>query len=110
MPSVLTSVLDRFADHALDVPDPRNTVRHQVPSACGECHRERSPEDLAQSGDVSGQRCLRELRRGDRETYRLQGFDHIAPARTIRPGAVDQYNVRFFTHAEHRQRDIGRFA
>jgi predicted CXXCH cytochrome family protein len=44
MPKVVTGVLDRFADHALDVPAPENTVRHGVPSACGACHaHEKTP-------------------------------------------------------------------
>ncbi len=38
MPSVVTGVLDTFADHALDVPDPEVTARHGVPNACNACH------------------------------------------------------------------------
>jgi hypothetical protein len=49
MPKVLTGVLDRFADHALDVPAPQNTRRHGVPNACGECHRDLPPERLEQA-------------------------------------------------------------
>ena len=46
MPGVLTGVLDTFADHALDVPVPQNTARHHVPSACGVCHKDKTPEQL----------------------------------------------------------------
>lgn len=47
MPEVVSGVLDHFADHAIDVPDPGNTVRHGVPSACGTCHEDRAPARLA---------------------------------------------------------------
>jgi hypothetical protein len=38
MPRVLTGVLDHFADHAIDVPVPENTLAHGVPNACSVCH------------------------------------------------------------------------
>lgn len=40
MPKVVTGVLDAFADHAIDVPVPANSARHDVPSACATkgCH------------------------------------------------------------------------
>jgi hypothetical protein len=47
MPPVVSGVLDRFADHAIDVPSPDNTARHGVPSACGVCHADRPPAELA---------------------------------------------------------------
>jgi hypothetical protein len=46
MPRVLTGVLDPFADHAIDVPNPINTARHGVPSACATCHAREKPEQL----------------------------------------------------------------
>ena len=46
MPPVVSGVLDHFADHAIDVPAPANTTRHHVPSACGVCHADRSPDAL----------------------------------------------------------------
>jgi hypothetical protein len=40
MPKVVAGVLDKFADHAIDVPVPGNSARHDVPSACATagCH------------------------------------------------------------------------
>ena len=38
MPPLLTGVLDKFADHTIDVPNATNTIRHGVPNACGVCH------------------------------------------------------------------------
>jgi hypothetical protein len=49
MPRVLSGVLDKFPDHALDVPAPENTRRHGVPNACNECHRDRSPEEMSRA-------------------------------------------------------------
>jgi HEAT repeat protein len=42
----VSGVLDTFADHSLDVPAPINTERHQIPSACGVCHKEKRPSEL----------------------------------------------------------------
>ncbi|MGZ3405952.1 MAG: multiheme c-type cytochrome, partial [Polyangia bacterium] len=40
MPKVVSGVLDKFADHAIDVPVPANRARHDVPDACttAGCH------------------------------------------------------------------------
>ena len=51
MPKVLTGVLDKFADHSIDVPNIRNTIAHGVPNACGVCHRDKSAGALAASLD-----------------------------------------------------------
>jgi hypothetical protein len=51
MPKVLTGVLDKFADHSIDVPNIRNTIAHGVPNACGVCHRDQSAGALATSLD-----------------------------------------------------------
>jgi hypothetical protein len=49
MPPTVTGVRDRFADHAIEVPVPANTVRHGVPNACNACHTHaaESPEVTA---------------------------------------------------------------
>jgi len=52
MPKVLTGVLDKFADHSIDVPNIRNTIAHGVPNPCGVCHRDRSAGALAASLDA----------------------------------------------------------
>jgi len=46
MPPVVTGVLDHFADHTLDVPNPRNTIEHGVPNACNVCHATAAPESM----------------------------------------------------------------
>ncbi|HEX8537238.1 MAG TPA: tetratricopeptide repeat protein [Cystobacter sp.] len=38
MPPTVSGVLDTFADHAIDVPVPRNTVKHGIPNGCNACH------------------------------------------------------------------------
>ncbi|MFP2933604.1 tetratricopeptide repeat protein, partial [Pyxidicoccus sp. 3LG] len=49
MPPVVSGVLDKFADHALDVPAPENTTRHGIPNACNSCHAKATPESMAQA-------------------------------------------------------------
>jgi len=46
MPKLISGVLDKFADHAIDVPNPLNTMRHGVPNACNVCHADRSPASM----------------------------------------------------------------
>lgn len=69
MPAVVSGVLDRFADHALDIPVPGNTARHGVPSACGTCHSNRSAEtlsaDLLRLWPAAAARQARRLRLAD---------------------------------------------
>ncbi|MCU1245937.1 MAG: hypothetical protein JWN02_1847 [Acidobacteria bacterium] len=49
MPKLLSGVLDHFPDHTLDIPNPENTVRHDVPNACNLCHADRKPADMQRS-------------------------------------------------------------
>ncbi len=46
MPRILSGVLDKFPDHTLDIPNPQNTIRHDVPNACTNCHQEKPPAEL----------------------------------------------------------------
>lgn len=48
MPPTLSGVLDHFADHSIDVPNPRNTEQHGVPNACNVCHANEPPRVTAQ--------------------------------------------------------------
>jgi hypothetical protein len=49
MPPTVSGVLDHFADHAIDIPNPDNTARHGVPNACTVCHAGKTPTDLQTS-------------------------------------------------------------
>jgi cytochrome c554/c'-like protein len=46
MPKVVSGVLDKFADHAIDVPVPPNSARHDVANACATagCHADWKPD------------------------------------------------------------------
>lgn len=49
MPPIVSGVLDHFADHSLDVPDPMLTITHGEPNACSVCHTDKTAEQLAAS-------------------------------------------------------------
>ncbi|WP_163991086.1 HEAT repeat domain-containing protein [Pyxidicoccus caerfyrddinensis] len=49
MPAVVSGVLDKFADHAIDVPAPDNTARHDIPNACNTCHAKETPAAMSQA-------------------------------------------------------------
>jgi tetratricopeptide (TPR) repeat protein len=47
MSHVVSGVLDKFADHTIDVPNATNTLRHGVPNACGVCHAAKPADAIA---------------------------------------------------------------
>jgi len=47
MPRMIPGVLDEFADHTIDIPNPGNTVAHGVPNACNHCHTKAAPSAMA---------------------------------------------------------------
>jgi len=51
MPPVVSGVLDKFPDHAIDVPVPQNTQKHGIPNACNTCHThaKQRPEVMVQA-------------------------------------------------------------
>jgi len=46
MPKLVSGVLDKFPDHTLDIPNPRNTIAHDVPNACTNCHANKPPVEM----------------------------------------------------------------
>jgi hypothetical protein len=44
MPRTVLSIKARIRDHSISVPAPENTIRHGIPNACNECHRDRTPQ------------------------------------------------------------------
>jgi hypothetical protein len=46
MPKLVSGVLDKFPDHTLDIPNPRNTIVHDVPNACTNCHADKPPAEM----------------------------------------------------------------
>ncbi|HLY15894.1 MAG TPA: ammonia-forming cytochrome c nitrite reductase subunit c552 [Bryobacteraceae bacterium] len=43
MPRTVVSIKARIRDHSITIPVPDNTVRHDIPNACNECHQDRGP-------------------------------------------------------------------
>ena len=46
---MIPGVLDEFADHTIDIPNPSNTSTHGVPNACNHCHTSATPAEMAQA-------------------------------------------------------------
>ncbi len=44
MPATVISLKARIRDHAMSIPVPENTIRHDVPNACNLCHRDKDAE------------------------------------------------------------------
>jgi predicted CXXCH cytochrome family protein len=40
MPRTVISIKAQIRDHAMTIPVPENTLRHQIPNACNECHKD----------------------------------------------------------------------
>jgi predicted CXXCH cytochrome family protein len=51
MPRTVLSVKAQIRDHSIGVPAPENTVRHKIPNACNECHRDRDAAWAARKMD-----------------------------------------------------------
>ncbi len=41
MPRTVLSIKAKIRDHSMSVPVPENTINHQIPNACNECHADR---------------------------------------------------------------------
>ena len=44
MPRVVTGLNAEMRDHSISVPVPENTIRHDIPNACGLCHRDKDAQ------------------------------------------------------------------
>ncbi|MCU1347822.1 MAG: hypothetical protein JWO56_852 [Acidobacteria bacterium] len=108
MPKVLSGVLDKFADHSIDVPNLDGTLRHGVPNACAVCHADRKPEALAQDvarwWPAASQRTARRSRLADAidEKTNSRSFAALeavvrdaAEAPTLRGACADLLGQRF---------------
>ena len=108
MPKVLSGVLDKFADHSLDVPNVDATIRHGVPNACGVCHANRTAEtladDVARWWPDAAQRNARRSRLADAidEQTRERSFAALeavvrdsSEAATLRGACADLLGQRF---------------
>lgn len=67
MPRTVLSIKAKIRDHSMSVPVPANTLRHQIPNACNECHQEKDAKWAAAKmtawwGERAGQR---EVKRTD---------------------------------------------
>lgn len=83
MPPTISGVLDKFADHALDVPAPQNTVKHGIPNACNACHthEQATPQSMvdamAKWWPNAAQRQARRIRLAD--AFAVEGAENSRP-------------------------------
>jgi Flp pilus assembly protein TadD len=82
MPPVVTGVLDKFADHSIDVPVPENSEKHGIPNACNVCHTKETPAEMSKALKAwwpgAAERAKRRLRLAD-------AFDDATKARSRDP-------------------------
>jgi tetratricopeptide (TPR) repeat protein len=71
MPRTVLSIKAEIRDHSMSAPVPENTIRHGIPNACNNCHRDRDPawavrQMTAWWGDAAGSASRRKwIRRAD---------------------------------------------
>jgi predicted Zn-dependent protease len=67
MPRTVLSIKAKIRDHSMSVPAPENTIRHQIPNACNECHADRDAEWAAKQMDAwyGGASRVKPVRRAD---------------------------------------------
>lgn len=67
MPRTVLSLKAQIRDHSIGIPAPENTVRHGIPNACNECHKDRDAAwAVRQMNQWYGDRSRRKLiRRAD---------------------------------------------
>ena len=44
MPRTVISIKAEIRDHSMSIPVPENTIRHDIPNACNQCHKDRSAQ------------------------------------------------------------------
>ena len=64
MPRTVLSIKAEIRDHSLTIPVPENTIKHGIPNACNNCHKDRDPSWAAAAmnkwyGDHSRQKLMR---------------------------------------------------
>lgn len=76
MPRTVLSIKAEIRDHSLSIPVPENTIRHGIPNACNNCHKDRNAQWAVAAmnkwyGDRSRQKLIRradafaQARKGD---------------------------------------------
>jgi len=80
MPRTVLSIKAQIRDHSMSIPVPENTLRHQIPNACNNCHQDRDVHwALAQMNKWYSPRSRQKL---------IQRADTFASARAGNPDSV----------------------
>ena len=75
MPATVISLKAGMRDHSMSIPAPENTLRHGIPNACNDCHRDKDAAwSLKQVNGWYGEKSRQKLvRRADAFTQARQG-------------------------------------
>jgi predicted CXXCH cytochrome family protein len=81
MPATVVSLNTRMRDHAMSIPAPENTLRHEIPNACNVCHRDKDAEwTLRQMNAWYGEKARQRLvSRADAFAQARQGDTAVVP-------------------------------
>jgi predicted CXXCH cytochrome family protein len=81
MPRTVLSIKAKIRDHSMSIPVPENTVKHQIPNACNECHADKDAAWSAQKMDGwwGGTSRAKPIRRADAFTLARAGDSASIP-------------------------------
>lgn len=80
MPRTVVSIKAEIRDHSMSVPVPENTIRHNIPNACNQCHKDRDAQwTLARMNQWYSPQSRQKL---------IRRADTFAAARKNDPGSV----------------------
>lgn len=80
MPRTVYSIKAQIRDHSMSIPVPENTIRHDIPNACNQCHKDRSAQwTLARMNEWYSPHSRQKL---------IRRADAFAAARKRDPGSI----------------------
>jgi tetratricopeptide (TPR) repeat protein len=80
MPRTVISIKAEIRDHSMSIPVPENTIRHGIPNACNQCHKDRNAEWTLQR--------MNEWYTPNSRQKLIRRADAFAAARRNDPGSV----------------------
>ena len=81
MPRTVLSIKAKIRDHSMSIPVPENTLRHEIPNACNECHADHDPIWAAKKMDewYGTASRAKPIRRADAFALARKGDEAVVP-------------------------------